>query len=120
MKQENDKKRFNSRAFVSIGTFIFFVCLAVSGIMLQVTDHQPYTFWKVYWKVMHNFAAIAFLIFSLGHISRNWKVLQNYVTKAKNIIISKEMIAGLIILTAIAVECWILSKLLMQHHNIPL
>jgi hypothetical protein len=119
MKRENDNERFNSRAFVSIGTFVFFICLAVSGIMLQATDHQPYTFGKVYWTVMHNFAAIAFLIFALGHIGRNWKALKNYITKAKSTDNSKEMFAGLLIFTVIVSGCWILSKLLMQHHNIP-
>lgn len=118
MKQENKKKMFNSRAFVSIGVLLFFICLAISGIMLQITDHQPYTFRKVYWKVMHNFAAIAFLVFSLGHIGRNRKVLINYISKSKSAIIGKEMIFGLILLVIIILVCLSLSIYLMQIHNI--
>ena len=109
---------FNSRAFVSIGVLLVFICLAISGIMLQITDHQSYTFWKVYWKVMHNFVAIAFLVFSLGHIGRNRKALKSYISKANSATIGKEMIFGIILLALIILACFSLSIYLMQIHNI--
>ncbi|MDR1631565.1 MAG: DUF4405 domain-containing protein [Dysgonamonadaceae bacterium] len=111
------KKSFNNRAFVSIVALLFFVSLAVSGIMLQVTDHQSYTFSIVYWHVMHNFSAVVFLVFALLHIVRNGKVLKSYLAKARNTV-SKELVAGLILLVIILSGCWLLSEHLVQIHNI--
>jgi ABC-type uncharacterized transport system involved in gliding motility auxiliary subunit len=111
------KKSFNNRAFVSIVALLFFVSLAVSGIMLQVTDHQSYTFSIVYWHVMHNFSAVVFLVFALVHIVRNGKALMSYLVKAKNIV-NKELIAGLILLIIILSGCWLLSEYLAQVHKI--
>jgi hypothetical protein len=113
----NTGKSFNSRAFVSIVTLLFFINLVVSGIMLQVTDHQPYTVYIVYWHVMHNFSAIVFLVFALIHIVRNGKTLKNYLSKAKNVI-GKELIASLILLIIILSGCWLLSEYMAQLHNI--
>jgi ABC-type uncharacterized transport system involved in gliding motility auxiliary subunit len=111
------KKSFNSRAFISIATLLFFISLAVSGIMLQVTDHQTYTFSIVYWHVMHNLSAIVFLAFASVHIVRNGKVLKSYLAKAQNAI-SKELIAGLILLIIILSGCWFISRSLIQIHQI--
>ncbi|MDR1583493.1 MAG: DUF4405 domain-containing protein [Prevotellaceae bacterium] len=111
------KKSFNSRAFVSIVTLFFFISLVVSGIMLQITDHQSYTFGIVYWHVMHNFSAVVFLVFALVHIVCNGKMLKSYLVRAKSII-NKELIAGLILLIIILLGCWLLSEHLVQLHKI--
>ncbi|MDR0414482.1 MAG: DUF4405 domain-containing protein [Prevotellaceae bacterium] len=115
-KMNNLGKSFNGRAFVSIVTLLFFISLAVSGIMLQVTDHQPLGFGMVYWHVVHNFSAIVFLVFASVHIVRNGKALKSYISKAKNFI-SKELVAGLILLMVILLGCWLLSEHLVQFHH---
>jgi hypothetical protein len=117
MKMNYTKKSFNGRAFVSIVTLLFFAGLAVSGIMLQATDHQPLTFSIVYWHVMHNLFAVVFLVFALVHILRNIKALKSYLSKAKNAI-SRELIAGLVLLAIILLVCWLLSGNLAQLHEI--
>jgi hypothetical protein len=111
------KKLFNVRAFISIVTLLFFMSLAISGVMLQVTDHQPPDFGVVYWHVMHNLSAIVFLVFASVHIVRNGKALKCYIAKAKNAI-SRELIAGLILLIIILSGCWLLSEHLARLHAI--
>ncbi|MDR1172332.1 MAG: DUF4405 domain-containing protein [Bacteroidales bacterium] len=111
------KKSFNGRAFVSIVTLLFFTGLVVSGIMLQATDHQSLTFNIVYWHVMHILFAVVFLVFALVHILRNIKALKSYLSKAKNVI-SRELIAGLVLLAIILLGCWLLSGYLAQFHEI--
>jgi uncharacterized membrane protein len=118
MKRKNNKNAFNRRAFAAIGILLFFIGLTLSGVMLQVRDHQAYTFKKVYWKVMHNLMALAFLAFSVAHIGRNRKILKAYITKAKSAAIGKEMIWGLILLISILLACLFLSIYLTQTHNI--
>jgi uncharacterized membrane protein len=111
------QKLFNGRSFVSIVTLLFFISLVVSGVMLQVTDHQPLNFGLVYWHVMHNFSAIVFLIFASAHIVRNGKALKCYMARVKNAI-SRELLAGLILLIIILSGCWLLSEHLTGFHAI--
>jgi len=116
--KKKSTKPFSGRAFVAIGTLIFFACLIASGAMLQATDHRPYTFWKIFAKAMHNFAAIAFTAFAIAHIAKNWKAMKSHITKAKNVRISKEMAAGLTLLTLMMLACLLASYRLMIVHNI--
>ena len=68
---KSDKLSFNNRAFVSVGTLLFFIGLVISGIGIQTTGHEAISFVKVYWIVIHNFMAITFIVFSISHIRRN-------------------------------------------------
>jgi hypothetical protein len=114
----NIRKTLNGRAFISIGTLLFFTGLLVSGIAIQATEHQPNVFCRIYWKVMHNLMAIGFIIFTLLHTWRNMKVLKSYiVSKVKNSI-SKELIVGLILVAIIASVSWFIAQRLIQIHQI--
>jgi hypothetical protein len=115
-----EKKKFNSRAFVSIGTFLFFIGLVASGIMLQITEHQPISLLQVYSKVLHNFSAIAFLVFAISHLMKNWKAMKTHITGIKKKVISKEMLWGLLLFVIITGGCLILSYFLIDLHGINL
>lgn len=71
---------FKTRSFLSIGTFLFLIMLAASGISLKITDHQSYSFLKIFSMSVHNISAIGFLIFSTGHIMKNWKAIKSYMS----------------------------------------
>lgn len=64
-------KTLKTRSFLSIGTFLFFIILASSGIAIHITDYQPYTFFKIFAMTAHNISAVGFLIFAIGHIYKN-------------------------------------------------
>lgn len=98
---------FKTRSFLSIGTFLFFIMLAASGIALKITDHQSYTFLKIFSTTVHNISAIGFLIFSTGHIAKNWKAIKSYMSGTARKIVSREMLAGLILIVIIVIICCI-------------
>lgn len=98
---------FKTRSFLSIGTFLFFIMLASSGIALKITDHQSYTFFKILSTSVHNISAIGFLIFAIWHIMKNWKAIKSYMSGTAKKIVSREMLAGLILIVIIVIMCWI-------------
>jgi hypothetical protein len=65
---------------------------------------------------MHNLFAVVFLVFALVHILRNVKALKSYLLKAKNAV-SRELIAGLVLLAIILLGCCLLSGHLEQFHT---
>lgn len=95
MVQELKKKSFNRRAFVSIAMFLSGLCLPFSGFMNHRLQFETLTVERHFWMTVHNVAAILFAIFTIIHISYNWKVLIHYANKAKEITISKEAVAAL-------------------------
>jgi tellurite resistance protein TehA-like permease len=112
------KRKFNNCAFVSIGTFLFFIGLVASGIMLQITEHQPLSLLKIYSKVLHNFTAIAFLVFAVCHLIKNRKAMKTHITGIKKKVIGKEMLFGLLLFGIITGGCLILSYFLIDLHGI--
>ena len=113
-----NKKSFNTRSFLSIGTFLFFIVLALSGIALHVTDHKPYTFFKVFSMVAHNISAIGFLIFSTGHILKNWKAIKSYMSGNVKKMVSREMLISIIILTMILALCMMKTVGMSKAHGL--
>jgi hypothetical protein len=113
-----NKKSFNTRSFLSIGTFLFFIVLALSGIALHVTDHKPDTFFKVFSMVAHNISAVGFLIFSIGHILKNWKTIKSYMSGKAKKMISKEMLISIIILILILALCMIKAVGMSKAHGL--
>jgi len=114
-----NKKSFNTRSFLSIGTFLFFILLAISGIALHITDHKPNTFHKVFFMVAHNISAVGFLIFSIGHILKNWKPIKSYMSgKAKKTTVSKEMLICIIVLTVILALCLMKAVGMSKAHGL--
>ena len=113
-----NKKSFNTRSFLSIGTFLFFIVLALSGIALHVTDHKPYTFFKVFSMVAHNISAVGFLVFSIGHILKNWKAIKSYMSGKAKKMVSQEMLISIIILIVILVLCLVKAVGMSKAHGL--
>jgi len=112
------KKSFNTRSFLSMGTFLFFIVLAISGIALHITDHEPNTFHKVFFMVAHNISAVGFLIFSTGHILKNWKAIKSYMLGKAKRMLSHEMLISVIILVATLALCLIKAVGMSKAHGL--
>ena len=89
-----------ARPFVSLATFATFLCLAVSGVALQMTNHQPYTPAKVFFTVF-------FLVFSILHILKNWRAIRAYIKGKAAGKISREFIVCCILLLVLLIVCWL-------------
>ena len=113
-----NKKSFNTRSFLSIGTFLFFILLAISGIVLHATDNKPYTFHKVFFMVAHNISAVGFLIFSIGHILKNWKPIKSYMSGRAKKMVSREMLISVIILIVVLALCLIKAIGMSKAHGL--
>jgi len=113
-----NKKSLNKRSFLSIGTFLFFIVLSLSGIALRITDHKPDTFFKVFSMVAHNISALGFLIFSIGHILKNWKAVKSYISGSVKKMISREMIISVIILAAVLALCLMKAVGMSKGHGL--
>jgi len=113
-----NKKSFNTRSFLSIGTFLFFILLAMSGIALHITDHRPDSFFKVFSMVAHNIFAVGFLTFSIGHILKNWKAIKSYMSGSARKMVSREMLIGIIILIVILALCLIKAVGMSKSHGL--
>ena len=113
-----NKKSFNTRSFLSIGTFLFFILLAISGIVLHATDNKPYTFHKVFFMVAHNISAVGFLIFATGHILKNWKPIKSYMSGKAKKMVSREMLTGIIILIVALALCLMKAVGMSKGHGL--
>jgi len=113
-----NKKSFNTRSFLSIGTFLFFIILSISGIALHITDHRPDSFFKVFSMVAHNISAVGFLIFSTGHILKNWKAIKSYMSGSAKKMVSREMLISIIILIVILVLCLVKTVGMSKVHGL--
>ena len=106
------------RSFLSIGTFLFFILLAISGIALHITDHRPYSFFKVFSMVAHNISAVGFLIFSIGHILKNWKAIKLYMSGSAKKMISREMLISIILMIVILALCLVKTIGMSKAHGL--
>ena len=113
------KKRFNLRSFLSLGTFLFLIALAISGIVIHIKDHQPYTFTKVFCMTLHNISAVGFLAFSTGHIVKNWRAIKSYMKSSTRKFISKEMLLGIAIMAIAIMVCLAKAANLAKEHSLP-
>ncbi len=89
VKMESERK-FNKRAFLSVGMFISFIGLPVSGYMNHVFGLSGMSVEKHLWMSVHNVLAVFFCFFSIWHIKLNWKPLKNAAKKMTDIIMSRE------------------------------
>lgn len=88
---ENQKK-FNMRAFVSIGMFLSCLGLPYSGIMNHELGFNPMSPERHIWMSVHNILGFLFVIFSVSHIWLNWRILKNHLKNAAGFIINKEAV----------------------------
>ena len=97
MEQDIKKKHFNRRAFVAIAMFTSGSILPFSGIMNHRLQFETLQGARHFWMSVHNMSAVLFTVFAIVHIIYNWHVLTNYSKRTKEIILSKEAIAAIII-----------------------
>ena len=113
-------KKIKSRPFLSIGTFLFFIILVISGVALhKMNHHTSYSFMFIFCKTLHTISAMIFLIFSTLHIWKNWKVIKSYMSGAAKMYVSKEM--WIVILFTIFVLIISVAKSIgtANEHGIP-
>lgn len=95
MEQIAKRKSFNKRAFISTSLFISGLILPFSGIMNHNLQFEMQTLERHFWMSVHDIAGILFVIFSILHVSYNWKILMSYAKKAKEMFISKEALTAI-------------------------
>ena len=97
MSQDAIQKPINKRAIISTALFTPGLFLPISGLMNHVLQFEGLTIARHFWMSVHDISGILFVIFSILHISYNWRALVNYVKKVKDIIISKEALIAIIL-----------------------
>jgi hypothetical protein len=98
MSSETMKKPFNKRAFISTALFTTGIFLPISGLMNHVLQFEKLTFERHFWMSVHDISGILFVIFSILHISFNWRTLINYIKRTKDIYISRESLLAIILI----------------------
>lgn len=95
MKQDPKKKPFNKRAFISTALFVSGFSLPFTGFMNHYLQFEKLTLERHFWMSAHDIAGILFMIFTILHISLNWRVFVSYVKKAQKMFISKEALTAI-------------------------
>jgi hypothetical protein len=88
-------KKFNKRAFITVGLFISGSVLPLSGFMNHQLGIESLTTERLLWMAIHNACGILFTFFSVWHLRLNWKPLLNYLKQASIVIVSREAIYAL-------------------------
>jgi hypothetical protein len=101
MKLDITTKPFNKRSFISTGLFLSGLILPFTGFMNHYFQFEKLTLDGHFWMTTHNIAGILFVIFSIIHVSYNWRVLLTYVKKAKKVFISKEALTAIVFVIVI-------------------
>jgi hypothetical protein len=101
MSENVIQKPFNKRAFISTTLFVSGLFLPVSGLMNHVLQFEGLTLARHFWMSAHDISGILFVIFTILHISYNWKALINYAKKTKDLFISKEALIAIILVIII-------------------
>jgi hypothetical protein len=97
MSQKIIQKPFNKRAFISTALFTSGLFLPISGFMNHLLQFEGLTVPRHFWMSVHDISGILFVLFSVLHISFNWRALINYIKKVKDTYISKEALLAIIL-----------------------
>jgi magnesium-transporting ATPase (P-type) len=109
-----EKSRFNVRRFISLSTFLSFIILAVSGVMMYLRPEGSIARWsgwkllglsKKSWEGVHITLALLFALLALVHIVLNWKQLVGYIRRriAGSLLPGKELaVAALFVVVVFA------------------
>ncbi len=97
MSQKLIQKPFNKRAFISTALFTSGLFLPISGFMNHLLQFEGLTVSRHFWMSVHDISGILFVLFSVLHISFNWRALINYIKKVKDTYISKEALLAIIL-----------------------
>jgi len=101
MSENVIKKSFNKKAFTSTALLTSGLFLPFSGLMIHILQFEKLTLEGHFWMSVHDISGILFVIFSVLHISFNWKALISYAKKAKDVFISKEALIAIILVIII-------------------
>lgn len=96
MKQVTKEKPFNKRSFISTALLVSGLSLPFTGFMNHYFQFDGLTLERHFWMSAHDIAGILFVIFSILHISYNWRVLLSYAIKSKEMLISKETLTAIV------------------------
>ena len=78
------KKSFNKRAFISTALLTSGLFLPFSGLMIHILQFEKLTLQGHFWMSVHDISGILFVMFSILHISYNWKALITQVSHFNN------------------------------------
>jgi hypothetical protein len=107
---------FNTRSFISTGMLISVLFLPVSGILLHYQPLGTLTLEKHLLMSIHNMAATLFALFTIIHISLNWRPLLHHLKKIKGFSISKgALLAGVLVLSLVGLFSSHVFLLAMHH-----
>ncbi len=101
MEQNTKSKLFNKRAFISTALFVSGIVLPLSGFMNHLYQFEELSLERHFWMSVHNVSGILFILFSILHITFNWKALMHYVKKNKETLISKESLIAFLLVVII-------------------
>ena len=95
--ENNLKKPFNKRAFVSISMFSSGMILPLSGIMNHRLQLETLSSQRHFWMSVHNSATTLFLGSLLCHLAYNWRAMMGYIRRSKVAFVSKETLYALLL-----------------------
>lgn len=84
---ENTRRRFNWRAFISVTTALSFVAMSITGVVLFITPPGRVAHWtgwrilaltKEQWAGLHIWFSLIFMITAVLHLSLNWRLFLSY------------------------------------------
>ena len=100
---DNEKKKFNLRAFLVILALLFLIALPITGLLLhesseQEIDINPHTLF-----MLHIGIGILFLITVISHITINRRPLTKYISsKGANLLSREALLATSIFIIVLA------------------
>ena len=101
---ERVEKKFNYRAFCSVGMVLSGLSLPFSGFINHELQLEELTPVREFWMTVHNSAGILFFILAIIHLVFNRKVLIKHLRKAKGTMLSKEAVLAIAFVTLIVLS----------------
>ncbi len=109
---ENTRRRFNWRAFISVTTALSFVAMSITGVVLFVTPPgrvARWTGWRILaltkeqWAGLHIWFSLIFMIAAVLHLYLNWRAFLGYFRTRMDraFALRVEWIAALLLCSAI-------------------
>jgi hypothetical protein len=77
-----EKKRFNTRAFVTLTIALSALGLPIAGLPLHLLDSAPPTVARHAWMTAHNALGFVFVTFAIWHVVLNRRALRGHLRRA--------------------------------------
>ncbi len=101
---ERVEKKFNYRAFYSIGMLLSGLSLPISGFINHELQLEELTPIREFWMTVHNSAGILFFVLVIFHLVLNRIVLIKHLQKVKGRLISKEAVLAIVFVALIVIS----------------